>query len=140
MVSRSSSNSGWQSKIFCTDCTPSLRKGNSGSLLRRLNVDNCAVLFSLFWLGPFRCLVLNFWKTAADGSDVRLKVVFPCFSAFQFSAHCSLARWRAAVLYDNVKVGIWGGVCNGVEGGPVALHLVASFAAMSADSLPVTPA
>ena len=31
------------------------------------------------------------------------------------------------------------GVCDGVEGGPVALHPVASFAAMSADSLPGTP-
>lgn len=32
-----------------------------------------------------------------------------------------------------------GGVCDGVEGGPIALHPVASFAAMSADSLPGTP-
>ncbi len=30
-------------------------------------------------------------------------------------------------------------MCDGVESGPVALHPVASFAAMSADSLPGTP-
>lgn len=59
---------------------------------------------------------------------------------FHFSAHCSLDRWRSAVLYAHVKVGRFGGVCDGVEGGPVALHPVASFAAMSANSLPGTPA
>ncbi len=30
------------------------------------------------------------------------------------------------------------GICAGVEGGPVAFHLIASFAAMSADLLPGT--
>ena len=71
---------------------------------------------------------------------MNMKVALRCFSVFQFSAHCSLARWRAAVLYADVKVGRLSGVCDGVEGGPAALHPVASFAAMSADSLPETPA
>ena len=31
-----------------------------------------------------------------------------------------------------------GAACNGVEGSPVALHVVASFAAISADPLPGT--
>ena len=84
-------------------------------------------------------MALNLWRTEADGSGVSLKVVLPYFSVFQFSAHFSLARYRAAVLYADVNVDRLGGVCDGVAGGPVALHPVASFAAMSADSLPGTP-
>lgn len=83
--------------------------------------------------------MLNLCRIEADGSGVSLKVVLLCFSVFHFSAHCSLARERAAILYADVRVGRLGGVCDGEENGPVALHPVASFAAMSADSLPGTP-
>lgn len=84
--------------------------------------------------------MLNFWRTEAKGSGVSLKVVLSCFSVFQFSAYCSLARWRAAILYTDVKVGRLGGVCDGVESNPVPFYSVASFAAMSTDFLPGTPA
>lgn len=68
-----------------------------------------------------------------------MKVVLPCFSVFQFSAHCSLACEYAAVSYADDKVGRLSGVGDWEENGPVALHPVASFVAISADSLRGTP-
>lgn len=45
-----------------------------------------------------------------------------------FLPHCSFSSGACGLfLYADVKVGRLGGVCDGVEGGPVALHPVASF-------------
>lgn len=78
--------------------------------------------------------MLNLCRTEAEGSGVSMKVVLPCFSVFQFSAHCSLARECAAVSYADNTVGRLSGVYDCEENGPVA-----SFAAISADSLRGTP-
>lgn len=73
------------------------------------------------------------------GQGGEKKTGYDCFRLqknFQFSAHCSWTRKRMVVLYADVRVGRLGGVCDGEENSPAALHLVASF---TANSLPGTP-
>lgn len=127
MVSLSFSNPGQQSKVCCTNYAISQLgqfRGFSGPIgCRSLRRPIFPILAWIIMLLSARAMVLNFWRTSADGSAVRLKVIILRFSVFRVSARCSSDRWPPAVLYADAKV--WRiGECNGY---PFALHLVAFF-------------